>query len=160
MSAETIDEQAELNRRWAEAEETLRTPDVGETGSDEWRAGMLKKQAAIAMMLLDNRLPELESQRLQSLYDHQQRNLDELARQQQRNWEMEQRAKEIDLETQYRAVSLKYAEASQKSPKLRLKERSATQGVRKSRRLPYRERRGSSHLPRSFWRSQPSCSCM
>ena len=63
-------------------------------------------------MLLDQRLSELDRHRLQSTYDHQQHMLDELDRGQQRNREMEQKSKEILLDTQYRELTLKYAEAS------------------------------------------------
>jgi len=107
------DEHATLNERFADAERVLQTPNPHRVGSDDWRLQQVEKQAAIAVMLLDERLMPLERQRIQSIYDHQQRVLDELDRQNQRAWEAQQRTKEIELETKAREVTFGYAKTAQ-----------------------------------------------
>ena len=115
MNEGSADPEAELNKIFKDAEEIVRTPEVGEPGSYEWRISITKKQAALRQMLLDKRLSDFDRNVLESTYDFQQRMLDEHSRQDERNWTMKQRTEEIKLEGQYRKETLEYAEASRRT---------------------------------------------
>lgn len=112
MSEYSAEENAELNERFRAAEKVLNTPDPGEPGSSEWRIVTIKKLSAIKIMLLDDRISKIDRYRLNSTYEGLKSLYKEYDRQQQRNWEMEQRTKEIQLENQYREVTLNYSKAA------------------------------------------------
>lgn len=102
----------ELDKRFEEAQRFVALPDVGDVGSLEWYAHMVKKQAAITTMMMDERLPEKQRDMLKAVREQQQYSLQLLDRQLQQNREMELRSKEIDLETETRKLTFGYAQAS------------------------------------------------